>query len=216
MRAFMNTMTAFAVVALMAAPLMARDNAGTWSADFSVGGTASVAPSNFSDAFPKAFTLNSNVTYMINDNVGLVPLAITGRTFESKIHDGEDLVKDGQPIPSGASVVDGSVSTFPSDATLWSIAYTPGVMLRTNPLIGSFELFGQVGVGVEHFGKKTTEFGFSTQDKENKFAMLLGGGFEMMGTDNLGFIAKVSYDFVNTDIKSSQLVDFTGGIKYAF
>lgn len=183
----------------------AADLAGKWSLGISGGLGITIGPEDASDYFPTSFVISGDISYMLMENIGIIPAAFSYVKFNFD----KDKLADDLGIPR--SVMD------EIDTSVWSLGFTPGVLFTTSGN-NKVRAFGQVGAGIYHF-KSSVEVpaaDYKEEETENDFGMLLGGGLEADISKNAAFVGKARFHWIATEDESTTVFDIMGGIKFYF
>ena len=66
--------------------VQAKDLKGSWSLGISGGLGINLSEGSYSDWFPRAYVLSGDLSYMIKENIGIVPVAYSYLNFTFDIH----------------------------------------------------------------------------------------------------------------------------------
>jgi opacity protein-like surface antigen len=183
----------------------AKDLKGKWSLGLSGGMGFTLSPKEAKDYFSHGFVFSGDLTYMFNNNFGIVPV-----TFSyTKLSFDKDKFAGDLGIPQ---------SVFEEiDTSVWILGLTPGIIV-TSSGESKVRVFGQIGAGFYHFkmSVKADAVNLKEENSENDFGILFGGGIEADLSERMAIVGKAVYNWIATEDESTSFLDFRGGIKFYF
>lgn len=180
--------------------------------DFRLGGTFNATDGTRGDLYPSAFTFGGDLTYMLNPNLGIVPVSIQWDVY-SFDDDLEPTVN--QLIPDVPATLPGDPDTWPTAGDAFGFAYTPGLYFTTSS-DRPVDFFGQVGAGLYHYNEDLEILQNEENYESTDFSLYLSGGLDYVVSDLVALTGQARYMWVDTDQSRDQLVGFTGGLKLMF